>query len=144
MRKSTMIWITMMAFIFFASCRHPETYEFLKTTEKIASISIVEISFNENCELEQTEIKKINDINAFLDDFNQVSCYVYYGDPLGVTPEGVSDTVVKITYENDDYELINWSGQSEYTDDKKFQYYAGFSVFDEKQFETLIEKYSVD
>ena len=68
-------------------------------------------------------------------------CYTYYGDPTGVTPEGVSDTVIKISYVNEEYELINWTGQAKCTTENGFRYYAGYNVFDENQFEALIEKH---
>lgn len=124
-----------------SSCRHRETYVFLNSTKEISSVSIVSISFDINGEMTQTEIKKIINTDVFLDDFRNLNCYTYYGDPTGVTPEGIGDTVIKISYTNDEYELINWTGQAEYTTEIGFCYYAGFSVFDENQFESLIEKY---
>ena len=37
---------------------------------------------------------------------------------------------------------INWNGQAEYLIKRGFKYYTGFSVFDEDQFQALIDKYS--
>ena len=127
--------------IMLVSCRKQELFQFLNPIEEITNISIVEINFGDENEIIQTEIVGIDDISAFINDFQKVNCYVYYGDPLGVTPEGVDDIVVKIMYENGEYELINWSGQSEYTIQGGFSYYKGFNVFEEKQFEFLISKY---
>jgi hypothetical protein len=92
----------------------------------------------------QTELEKIVDTEAFLDDFINMNCFTYYGDPTGVTPEGVGDTVIKILYTNNEYELINWTGQSKYTVERGFRYYEGFCVFDEQQFESLIARYLND
>ena len=131
----------MIACLFFASCRHKETYAFLNSTDKIVGISVVKISFSDNGEVIQTEVREIKDTKAFLDDFKGIDCYTYYGDPLGISEEGSEDTVIKIFYENDEYELINWLGQAKYTCENGFSYYAGFSVFDEMQFEALIEEY---
>lgn len=139
MKKTVILIVCLICLL--SSCRHRETYPFLNSIDEILNISIVGISFNENGEMTQTEIEKIVNTDVFLDDFRDINCYTYYGDPAGVTPEGVSDTVIKISYTNDEYELINWTGQAEYTTEKGFRYYAGYSVFDEKQFESLIAKY---
>lgn len=142
MKKGLAIFITILICFLAVSCRHEETYSFLNSPDKISGVSIVTISFNENGGVIQTEVQKIDDINVFLDDFRNITCYTYYGDPTGVTVEGVEDTVIKVSYQNDEYELINWMGQAEYTQARGFSYYAGFSVFDEDQFELLITKYS--
>ena len=139
MKKIVILIVCLICLL--SSCRHRETYPFLNSIEEISNISIVSLSFNANGEMTQTEIEKIVNTDVFLDDFRNISCYTYYGDPTGVTPEGISDTVIKISYTNDEYELINWTGQAEYTTEKGFRYYAGYSVFDEKQFESLIAKY---
>ena len=89
----------------------------------------------------EEKVQQVEDQKAFIADFRDVNCFTYYGDPTGVTPEGVEDTVIKILYKNDEYELINWKGQAEYTSEKGFRYYAGYSVFDEQAFEALIEEY---
>lgn len=141
MKKGLVIFIIILTCFFFASCRHQETYSFLNSTDEISGVSLVTISFDENGEVIQTEVRKINDIIAFLDDFKKINCYTYYGDPAGITEEGVEDIVIKVSYENDEYELINWIGQAKYTQERGFSYYAGFSVFDEEQFELLITKY---
>ena len=125
-------------------CRFPETYNFKHPTDDIIEISIVELSFGENGKLIETKIRQIADTESFLADFKKIECYMYFGDPLGVTPEGVEDTVIKITYENGEYELINWKGQAEYTSEKGLIYYAGYCVFDEKQFESLLENSGTD
>ena len=137
--------ILLIIFIVFSrllvSCRYPETYSFLNSTDEIKKITIVQLSFDNEGSLIETEIQKIEDINTFLEDFKKISCYKYFGDPTSATPEGVEDTVIKILYENDDYELINWNGQSKYSSENGFNYYAGYIVFDEQQFESLIGKF---
>ena len=50
----------------------------------------------------------------------------------------------KRTRENYEYELINFNGQSEYTHERGFSYYAGFNQFDMEQFKSLIKKYLSD
>lgn len=142
MKKIVILIVCLICFIcLLSSCRHQEAYSFLNSIEEILNVSIVSISFDENGVMTQTEIEKIVNTDAFLDDFSNIGCYTYYGDPAGVTPEGISDTVIKILYTNGEYELINWSGQAKHTTEKGFRYYAGYSVFDETQFESLIAMY---
>ena len=131
-----------MACSVLAACRVRENYAFLDSVDEISEISIVSISFDENNEVVQTKIRKIEDTEAFLNDFKAVDCYTYFGDPTGVVVKGKEDTVIKVSYQNGEYELINWRGQAEDTLEKDFSFYAGFSVFDEEQFEALIEKYT--
>ena len=71
-------------------------------------------------------ISTVQDHSAFLSDFRDVKCNTFFGDPRGVY-EG--DIVVKITYDNGEYELIRSLGR-------------GFYSFDQEQFNDLIEKYS--
>ena len=142
MRRYLTIFIVVITCLLFASCRHKETYAFLNSTDEIVGISVVKIFFSNNGEVIQTLVREIEDTKAFLDDFRAVDCYTHYSDPLGISPEGTEDTVIKIIYKNDEYELINWLGQAEYTNEYGFRYYAGYSVFDEMQFEALIEKYT--
>ena len=145
MKKTILPLLSLFVLVFLLlsniSCRVKETYNFLNSSEKITNISIVTLSF-ENDELIQTTIANIENKSTFLDDFSQIKCHVYFGDPCAATPEGTPDTVVKITYENGEYELINWNGQSTYTVERGFNYYAGFSIFDEEPFKLLISKYS--
>ena len=141
MRRYLTIFTVIILCLLFISCRHRETYAFLNSTDEIVSISVVKISLSDNGEVIQTAVGEIKDIKAFLDHFKGIACYTHYGDPLGISKEGTEDNVIKIFYENDEYELINWSGQAEYTSKYGFRYYAGYSVFDEMQFEALIEEY---
>lgn len=58
---------------------------------------------------------------------------------MSVTDSDIPLEVIKIEYKNGAYELINWNGQSEYRVDRGFKWYAGFYVFDENEFQRLIE-----
>lgn len=138
-------------FLFFAvlilsltSCRYPKTYELLESTEAISEISVVQLSFDENSRLIENELSVIDDRQEFINSFRKIDCYVFFGDPLGVTPTGVEAKVIKIAYESGEYELINWQGQAKYTADGGFRYYAGYSVFDQEQFERLINHYTTE
>lgn len=141
MKKTIPILIVSILLLLTSCGRVPEDYDFLNSTDDISEISLVNLTFDENTKLIQTQLIVINNKNEFIKDFKKVDCYTYFGDPTGVTPEGDSTTVIKITYKNNDYELINWNGQAEYTLERGFNYYAGFSVFDEEQFNALLNQY---
>ena len=140
LKRIAILFVAIIGFAL-AACRVRENYDFLNATDEISEISIVSISFDENNEIIQTEVRKIEDTTAFLNDFKDVNCYTYFGDPTGVVVEGEEDMVIKVSYQNGEYELINWRGQAEDTLEKDFSFYAGFSVFDEEQFEDLLMKY---
>lgn len=139
--KKRIITLIILLSVVLTSCRHQTTYAFLNSVDDVSSISIVSLSFDQDGKMIENEINKIQNVTAFLNDFQSIGCYEYYGDPIGATPEGIEDDVIKILYKNGEYELVNWNGQSKYTNEKKFVYYSGFKVFDEKQFESLLDKY---
>lgn len=127
-----------------ASCRHKSTYDFVNPTDDIVAVAIVDLSFDLDDFLVETEVKQVDDIDGFLKAFCALDCYTWFGDPIPVTQEGVEDTAIKITYANGEYELINWNGQSEYRTERGLKYYAGYRVFDEQQFEALIKNFLAD
>ena len=121
------------------ACRHKNTYNFLNSTDTIVAVAIVNLSFDEKGALVETEVKQVNDIISFLNAFCALDCYTYFGDPIPATPEGEENTVIKILYANGEYELINWKGQTKNLAERGLNYYAGYRVFDEAQFKTLID-----
>lgn len=134
----------MLFCIILVSCRHQDNYSFLNNRNEISSISIVMVSFDDAGQIVETELQQIENVDSFLEDFQKINCYTYYGDPLGITEEGVEASVIKIVYKNNEYELINWNGQATYTNETGFRYYAGYNVFDESQFNSLIQSYILD
>ena len=134
----------MLFCIILVSCRHQDNYSFLNNRNEISSISIVMVSFDDAGQIVETELQQIENVDSFLEDFQKINCYTYYGDPLGLTEEGVEASVIKIVYKNNEYELINWNGQATYTNETGFRYYAGYNVFDESQFNSLIQSYILD
>ena len=141
MKKNIQVFLLLFAvMLFITACRHKNTYDFLNSTDDIVSVSIVNLSFDENRALVETEVKQVADINGFLNQFSSLDCYTYFGDPVAATPEGTEETVIKILYDNGEYELINWRGQSRFLAERGLKYYAGYRVFDEQPFEALIKK----
>lgn len=138
--KVVITFIIVLAFTI--SCRHTEKYKLLNSMDDIIEISIVALSFENDGSLQVTKCKTIENINEFMEDFRSVTCYTYFGDPVAATTEGTETTAVEILYQNGEYEIINWKGQTKYTLTRGLTYYAGFSVFDEQQFVGMIQKYA--
>lgn len=136
-----LLYLLILLCFLLALSKHRVTYRLLNEEEQICSISIVSIRFDEVGNMNQTEIQKIEDTDAFLDDFRKVDCYINFGDPTGVTEERAGAIVIKVLYENGEYELINWNGQAEYTLKWGFKFHKGFNFFEQKQFETLMNQY---
>ena len=122
------------------SCRVHTTYDFLNTEEEISKVEIVKLGEfdRDSTEYEETVLAVVEDIDAFLNDFSELNCYVYFGDPLGVDTDEI---VIKFIYTNNEYELVNFMGQAKYDSEKKFTNYAGYRVFDEEPFNEFISKY---
>lgn len=145
MKTKIYVILVLLATLFLAtSCRHKNTYDFSNPIEHIVAVVVVNLSFDEAKMLVETEVKQVTDIDGFLNAFCALDCYTWFGDPIPATPEGVEDTVIKIVYKNGEYELVNWNGQSKSATEKGLVYYAGFRVFDEQQFESLIKNILLD
>ncbi len=141
MKKALLLLLILLQGSLLTSCRVRETYDLLHDEDEIFAISIVRVYLNEEDDLVQTYRVVIDDVDAFLADFRDVDCYIWFGDPIGLKPAPEGTDVVKIEYRNGDYELIDWNGQTEYTVKRGLDYYAGFSVFDKNHFPVLIMKY---
>lgn len=123
MKKITFIF-TMIIILILSGCRHEEEYNFLNSENDVVSISIVAIFFTDEGEVIQTERVSIEDKEDFMDAFQNLTCYTYYGDPVGICDIGTEANVIKILYENEEYELINWCGQSKYSIENGLRFYS--------------------
>ena len=115
-------------------------YDFLHPNSEIKSIEIVEIGLIDNNlpEPEQKNIRVIDDIASFLNDFSKIDCFERRTNPSRPR-EGCA--LIKITYNNKEYELIDYNGQSVFRDGYYYAY-SGWYSFDEDQFSALVSKYS--
>lgn len=138
--KKVFLGIFVLLFLL-SSCRVQTEYDFLLPNDEIVEISVVTLH-HEDGEVIETEVKKVEDTAAFLEEFKKIGCYVYFGDPTGVTPDETDGTVIKILYQNGEYELINYCGQARYLEERGLVYYAGYYAFDREAFEALIKTYS--
>ena len=145
MMKKALVIIMILILVFSLSACGKGSYVFLNDESEISTIEIVrlcEYDQENNCFKEQL-ISTVEHHSAFLSDFKKIDCKVIWSEPTGVY-EG--DVGVKITYQNGEYEFINYYGQGKYRHLKNnlsmFDADAGFRFFDEDQFNDLIEKYS--
>ena len=135
----------MVVVLVLSACSGKKAYKFINEESEMSTIEIVRLCEydQEKEEFKEELISVIENRSDFLSDFKKVECYNHWSDPNGVH-EG--DVVIKITYKNGEYELINHSGQGKYRhfeDNPSFlQVYAGYRDFDEEQFNDLIKKYS--
>ena len=136
--KKGIVILLFVALLGVCSCTQKDVYELMHLQNEISFIAIVSISINENMEIEQTELQIINDTDAFLKEFRKVSCYTWWGDPIGLTED---DYVIKIVYQTGEYELIAWNGQAEYQTERGLRNYRGYNMFDEDEFKALISAY---
>lgn len=141
MKKAFVIILLSALVVALSACRTPEKYDFLHPESEIAAVHIVEIQCAADGTESVTQLCEIEDSASFLAAFRAVDCYVYWGDPIGPYEKGETAVVVKVIYNNGDYELIAWNGQAEYTQENGYCHYAGFSVFDEDKFNSLLSSY---
>ena len=128
----------------FTSCMEKRLYRFLHDEDEILTIEIVRLgSFdNQRNKFNEQVLVCVDDHDTFLAEFAKIPCYKSY------SPDGVRDNtvVIKITYMNEEYELIGASGQSKYIySDGQFQFQkdVGKYDFDYKLLDEFLQKYLI-
>ena len=122
-------------------------FELLQEISEIKAIEIVtigEIERIENVSQNSSVLSKpsfdiicnVEDIEQFMEDFYKVECY----SASPPSSPKVGSIGIKITYENEEYDIICSSGQAEYRDGIYYRD-SGKNSFDEKQFDELINQY---
>ena len=139
--KKIFCFLFMLYLLLLTGCEIKSNYQFLNDTKNIVSIQIVQVTWdNSTHEFKEHTLSTIDDINMFLDEFCKLDCYSLYTDPLGIDDNSI---VIKIIYNNQEYELISSGGRAQYTQKKGFQNYTGYRYFDDEPFQKLIEKYLI-
>ena len=139
MKSGRTIIFIFICMLFLSSCTMKAKYKFMHDPSTITKIEIVHIdNIIETKGVESTTLATITDTNAFLKDFEALSCYLIYTDPKGI--DNGSD-VIKITYDNNDYELIDCAGTSKFTSEGGFMHNKGYRYFADEEFSALINKY---
>lgn len=129
-------------------------YTFMHSESKIRNIELTTVKYSHEPDfpIEEIESHAISDINSFLTDFRNLECrqggWTKWDESLEQPTQ-----VVKITYENEEYEYISAQGYLRHREEYVALYNGGqvektylsgedCKCFDKVQFEALIEKYS--
>lgn len=143
MNKIISLIVILFLLFTLTSCRIKTSYTYMQDSQNISEAYIVSLYVDEEYHICTTTIKQIEDIDTFLQDFDDLDCYKYYGDPKGFGEHNINDLVIKLVYSNGDYELIDWNGIAKYTtSDDRLRNYRGYRVFDEIPFKDFVQKYS--
>lgn len=140
-RKICAIVLIFTVLLSLYACRRKVSYKYMYDEDDIVEVHIVSFHNTDDGDFYTEHVKTIENLDAFMEDFNSVDCFVWWGDPTGIDSRFDGENIVKLIYSNGDYELINWFGQAEYTSDKGITFYAGIRIFDETQFKDLVSKY---
>ena len=140
MKKFCLLIITIILFLC-TGCS--SNYKFLQNTTEIKTIEIVKVEYSAEQPITFTTLSIIEDKEAFLQDFSQISCRRKSSSPFGVDS---GEIAIKILYNNGEYELITRDAQSQclYDPNKEEMYYMkykGWFYFDKEGFSALLTKY---
>ena len=146
-RGVLIVILTICCISLFSACGRKATYEFEQESGKICTIEIVEVEFLPlpDTGIQFKALAFIENVEAFLSDFNRVTCYSK--GALGYQPSGVSsgDIGIKVTYMDGEYEVIAQNAQSKYLSmgsEMQFVTWADRFSFDEEMFNNLLDKYT--
>ena len=142
MKKLVSLTVSLVIMVCFLTCSGcgSEDFHFLQDQSQISSIEIVSIkyAYDANTDGEEILVCKIENVSEFLEDFCQIEHdYVH---PPNRNSYLQRQTVVKITYNNAEYEWISPVGNTCFRLDGSDIFY-GSGVLDDKQFAELITKY---
>lgn len=142
--KSVLIFSIVLAILTtLCACNVRQSYNYMNDKEDIVKISIVSLHFAEHDVIAYTnDVKEIDDIKGFLEKFEDLKCYQWFGDPLGFWEENGDEgmLVIKFVYSNGDYELVGWDACARYTTEKGLGNHNGFRIFEEEQFNEFIQE----
>ena len=105
--------------------------ENVKSVEIVSLDQYVEGQFRFDC----TTLAEISDYDEFIEKLTKIKHSVNWGDPYQLDEGNIT---IRINYNNGDFDLLYYDAQL-FNRDGVNQY--GFFVFDEKQFNDLIEEY---
>lgn len=119
-------------------------------TAQISNVEIVKLLEFETIENEGLKpvletVCVIENKERFLGEFSQLLCTYRVNDPTGINNAYIGCTLLKIEYADGKYELIAAGAQAEYGNARveggRYNMYAGRYMFNEQEFNALIEKY---
>lgn len=124
--------------VIMVSCSFSHNYTYLHSEEMIVGIELVQFEIDNSDYTTFPSQKNIEDVDGFLSDFNRLDFYKSSLGPVGIVENSL---VIKIVYENGDFELVHYNGQAKYTYELGSSNYCGRGTFEKEQFNALIEKY---
>lgn len=121
----------------FSGCGLSGDQEYTCDVDNVVSVQIVHLDgfVKEEYRDEYTILCEIEDIPAFVEQLESVEHSVNWGDPR---PLGTDCIVIRIEYQNGDYDLLHEDAQSFH---RSGQNNSGFFFFDDNQFQNLISEY---
>lgn len=111
--------------------------EYVCELENVKSVQIVSLDgvVKDEYRFEESILCEIEDISVFIERLNALEHSVNWGEPSVLE---IGFVVIKINYNNGDFDLIHYSAQSFYRSGKKI---TGYFFFEEDQFDDLIADY---
>ena len=141
MKRINIILFIISCLVIFATGCGKKQYPFMQSVSNIVKIEVIIMGeiHDPYTKHEYTLIKalSLNENNKFIDDLKNIECKRMFGDPQTLT---TGHQGFKINYSNGEYEIIAYTAQGEHTNGKYLS--NGYYLFDEEQFNDLLEKYS--
>ncbi|MBQ4594129.1 MAG: hypothetical protein IJA81_05830 [Akkermansia sp.] len=106
----------------------------MNDVSEISAIEIVQlVGYNlDSYEFIENTLVTIENHETFIDEFSKLKCKTHYSEPHSLE-EG--EVVIKVTYNNGEYELIH--AKAQYRCRVKNRGY-GYQIFDEEQFNSFL------
>ena len=136
--KYGLLAVIVISFLYIMYNGIPTTYKYLNSKSEIKAIDIVSVYVTNDFVYSHEVICNIKNISKFLDELEQIDCRRFIGAPISIQEDTIA---VKIEYIDGEYEVISHSGRYTYTNEKQFQAYEGYNVFDEEEYLLFINKY---
>ena len=139
LRVLNILVTVMLGIALITGCGKQQEYSLLNDVTEISEVQIVWVGERAGGESRppQTTLCVVEDTDAFIRELLSINVKPLY------PPDSVAsnEKAIKIIYNNGEYELIHYAGQSKYRDGF-YDHYTGCDSFNKNQFNALIEKYS--
>ncbi|MBR2615634.1 MAG: hypothetical protein IKC69_03035 [Clostridia bacterium] len=122
------------------SCVVKEANTFRDKLDEIESISIVELGEyrEERFAFSEKLLAEIPDPEEFKEKLADLDYKQIHGDPMGLK---TGDVVIKIVYDNGDFDLIDRAAQLKYRAGRKKFVNYGYTAFEKEGFKALMGQY---
>ncbi len=136
--------LILISLIALSACAKKIDYPFIRDTAEIERVSVVNVSVNENGELEEDIFAFFTDpevIAEFVTDLRALECIAAdEDDPAPLIADGARESVFKLKYKSGDIEYINYCGQASLIGDA-LDLNASAGTFAQLDFNNLLTKY---